>query len=150
MEEIIKTRPFGEISVDDRQIIFFPEGIPGFDYIKVFALLDSGDEQSPFKWLQARDEESIAFIIIRPSDFIVDYVPDIPQGDIEFVGAASPDELLVFSIVTIPEDPSKMTANLQGPIIINPKKRLGRQAISMNDRYFVRHLILDEMRKSGG
>ena len=150
MEKRIKTRPFGEINVDERQIISFPEGIPGFDYIKAFALIDSEDENSPFKWLQAFDEESIAFVIIRPADFIQDYVPDIPQGDIESVGAASLDELLIFSIVTIPEDPSKMTANLQGPVIINPESRIGRQAISMSERYFVRHLILDEMRKSGG
>ena len=150
MEKRIKTRPFGEISVDERQIISFPEGIPGFDYIKSFVLLDSEEESSPFKWLQACDEESIAFIIMRPADFVKDYAPDISQGDIESVGAASLNELLVFSIVTIPEDPSKMTANLQGPVIINPKNRLGRQAISMSERYFVRHLILDEMRKSGG
>ena len=150
MERRIKTRPFGEISIDERQIISFPEGILGFDYIKTFALIDSEGEHSPFKWLQACDEESIAFIIIRPTDFIENYAPDIPQGDIEFVGAVSLDELLIFSIVTIPEDPSKMTANLQGPIIINPKNQLGRQAISMSERYFVRHRILDEMRKNGG
>jgi flagellar assembly factor FliW len=149
LEKRIRTRPFGEISIDERQVISFPEGIPGFDYIKAFALLDSGEAHSPFKWLQACDEESVAFIIMRPADFIEDYTPDIPQGDIESVGAVSLGELLVFSIVTIPEDPSKMTANLQGPVIINPVKRIGRQAISMSERYFVRHLILDEMRKSG-
>jgi flagellar assembly factor FliW len=59
-----------------------------------------------------------------------------------------PESLLVFAIVTIPENPSLMTANLQGPIIINPEKKLGRQAISMNDRYHVRHRILDEMKKT--
>ena len=150
MEKKIKTRPFGEISIDERQIISFPEGILGFDYIKAFAVIDSKDEHSPFKWLQACDEESVAFIIIRPNAFVENYIPDIPQADIESVGAVSLDELLIFSIVTIPEDPSKMTANLQGPIIINSKNRLGRQAISMSERYFVRHLILDEMRKSGG
>jgi len=150
LEKRIRTRPFGEISIDERQIISFPEGIPGFDYIKAFALLDSVDEYSPFKWLQACDEENIAFVVIRPADFLEDYAPDIPQSDIESVGAASIDELLIFSIVTIPEDPSKMTANLQGPVIINPENRIGRQAISISERYFVRHLILDEMRKSGG
>lgn len=54
----------------------------------------------------------------------------------------------MFAIVTIPTNPSDMTANLQGPIIVNPDKRLGRQAISLSDRYSVRHKILEEMKKA--
>ncbi len=68
----------------------------------------------------------------------------------EAVKAKSAGELLVLSIVTIPEDPSGMTANLQGPVIINTAKRIGRQAISLNDRHHVRHRILDEIKKSSG
>ena len=41
-----------------------------------------------------------------------------------------------------------MTANLQGPVIINPSKKLGRQAISLSDRYNVRHRIIDEIKKN--
>jgi flagellar assembly factor FliW len=146
LEKTIKTKPFGEINIDERQVISFPDGIPGFDYIKAFILLD-GDENSPFKWLQAHEEESLAFIVIRPDEFMENYEPDIPQGDLEAIECAF-DKLVMFSIVTIPDDPANMTANLQGPIIINPEKRIGRQAISLNDRYSVRHLILEEMQKA--
>ena len=58
--------------------------------------------------------------------------------------------LLVFVIVTIPRNPSDMTANLQGPVIINPRTRKGRQVISQSDRYGVRHRILDEIKKKSG
>jgi flagellar assembly factor FliW len=70
------------------------------------------------------------------------------MNDIEAVGAQGAENLLVFAIVTIPSNPSEMTANLQGPVIINPEKRLGRQAISLSDRYSVKHRILDEMKKA--
>jgi flagellar assembly factor FliW len=150
LEKRLKTKPFGEINIDERQIISFPDGILGFDYIKAFILLDSGEANSPFKWLQAYEEESLAFIIIMPCDFMESYDPEIPRNDLEAIGFSAPEEPLVFSIVTIPEDPLKMTANLQGPIIINPEKRLGRQSISMNERYSVRHLILEEMKKPDG
>ena len=148
MEKKVNTKPFGEIKIDDRQIISFPDGIPGFDYIKSFILLDSGDQNSPFKWLQAQDEDSLAFIVIRPSDFMENYEPDISRGDLEAIECSDKEALVLLAIVTIPEDPANMTANLQGPIIINTEKRLGRQAISMNERYSVRHLILDEMKKT--
>ena len=143
----IQTKPFGEIEVNDLQVIDFPEGILGFDFIKKFVILDTEDEGSPFKWMQAFDEKDLAFVIIRPVDFMEKYDLLISQSDLETVKAESVDELLVFAIVTIPENPEKMTANLQGPIIINVEKKLGMQAISMSERYGVRHNILDEIRR---
>ena len=144
----IKTRTFGEIEIKEQQIIDFPDGILGFDYVKKFILLDTQDEKSPLKWLQAYDEPELAFIIIRPVDFMREYELVVSMNDIEAVGAEDADYLLVFAIVTIPSNPSDMTANLQGPIIINPEKKLGRQAISLSDKYSVRHKILEEMKKA--
>lgn len=71
MTERLKTKPFGEIEIDERQIVDFPEGLLGFDYVKKFVVLDSR-EKSPFKWLQAYDEPGLAFVIIRPIDFMVE------------------------------------------------------------------------------
>jgi flagellar assembly factor FliW len=143
----VNTKPFGEIEVNELQVIDFPEGILGFDFIKKFVILDAGDPGSPFKWMQAFDEKDLAFVIIRPLDFMNEYELTISQSDLETVKAKNIDELLVFAIVTIPENPRDMTANLQGPVIINPSKRIGKQAISLSDLYTVRHSILDEMKK---
>ncbi len=143
----LKTKPFGEIEVDERQMVDFPEGIPGFDHIKKYAVLDSR-EKSPFKWLQAVDEPDLAFVIIRPADFMGEYELVVSQGDVEAVGAVDAGELLVFAIVTIPSDYRDMTANLQGPVIINPRKRVGKQAISLSEKYRVKHRILDELEKA--
>ena len=52
---------------------------------------------------------------------------------------------LLFAIVTIPEDSRRMTANLQGPVIINRRTRVGRQFISPSPRWGIRHFILEEM-----
>ncbi len=143
----VDTKPFGEIEVNELQIIDFPEGILGFDFIKKFIIMDAEDEGSPFKWMQAFDEKNLAFVIIQPVDFMGEYELVISQSDLETVKSENIDELITFAIVTIPDNPRKMTANLQGPIIINPVKRIGKQAISMSERYSVRHNILDEMKK---
>lgn len=150
MGTTVKTKPYGEITVDDKQVIDFPDGILGFDYIKKFVLLDSDDEQSPLKWLQAYDEPSLAFVVIRPVDFMDEYELVISQNDLENVHVKKVEELVVFSIVTIPQNAADMTANLQGPIIINPEKRIGKQAILLSDRYGVRHRILDEIKQKSG
>ena len=81
-------------------------------------------------------------MIFRP-----DYEIDIPDEELNEIGIDSYEDVLVFAIVTIPEDQRKMTANLQGPIIINKKQRIGRQAIASNPKWKVRHQILDELAK---
>jgi flagellar assembly factor FliW len=146
---VIKTKPFGDLEIRDEQIVEFPEGILGFDYVKKFAILE--EEGSPFLWLQAYDEPTLAFVMISPLSFMDEYSLVISQADLEDVGAKSPEELLVYSIVTIPsDDPSAMTANLQGPVIINSATHKGKQAISLSDKYRVRHRIIDEMKKRAG
>lgn len=143
----VNTKPFGEIEINELQIIDFPEGILGFDFIKKFIILDAEDEGSPFKWMQAFEEKDLAFVIIRPLDFMEEYELVIPQNDLDILKSDNIDELITFAIVTIPDNPRNMTANLQGPVIINPVKRIGKQAISLSDRYTVRHNIMDEMKK---
>ena len=144
MAAIIKTKPFGEIEVADDQVIEFPEGILGFDYVDRFVLLE--EKESPFIWLQAYSEPELAFVMVSPLQFMAEYSLVISQSDLDDVDAKSPEELAVYAIVTIPShDPADMTANLQGPIIINTATRKGKQAISLSDKYRVRHKIMEEM-----
>jgi len=145
----INTKPFGEIEIDERQIIDFSDGILGFDFIKKFALIDFEDKDSLFKWLQAVGESELAFIVIRPEDFIQSYKLSVSEADLFSVKIDDASKLLVLAIVTIPENPAEMSANLQGPIIVNYELRLGKQAISLSDKYSVRQKILDEIKKTG-
>jgi flagellar assembly factor FliW len=146
----LKTKKSGTVNINEKQIIDFPEGVLGFDYIKKFVLLDTEDQSSPLKWMQAIDEPDLAFIVIRPADFMAQYELVISQNDLHIVKAERLEDLLVFAIVTIPSNPAEMTANLQGPIIINPAARIGKQAILLTDRYSIKHRIIDEIRKNSG
>ena len=139
----VETKPFGLIDVDERQQIDFPSGILGFENLRDFVLLDA--PEAPFYWLQSLEEAAISFVVVDPRLFRPDYTPDIPADDLEDLGLTESDDPLVFAIVTIPEDQAAMTANLQGPLVINKKTRQGRQAISTNPRWRVRHYILEEL-----
>jgi flagellar assembly factor FliW len=52
---------------------------------------------------------------------------------------------LVFSIVTIPADGGPMTANLQGPLVINRERRIGKQAVLADSRWKTKHNIMEEL-----
>lgn len=143
MTKEIETKPFGKMVIDERQILDFPDGILGFENYTQFALIEENQE-SPFKWLQSLTELDLAFIVIQPDLFAPDYKPVLGQEDLDGIGLVSLDEAVVMTIVTIPNDnPQKMTANLQGPVVINPKNGKAKQFISKNENHPVRKMILD-------
>ena len=91
------------------------------------------------------DVVEVAFVLINPRLFRTDYVLEVEQKDLDEIGIKSSENTLDFAIVTIPENTSKMTANLQGPIIINRETKVGRQSISLNAEWKVRHMIMEEL-----
>lgn len=141
----LHTKPYGFISVDERQQIRFPVGILGFESLEKYVLLDA--IQQPFYWLQSMDVTEIAFVLISPYIFRPDYSPELSDSDYRELDLSGEDDenLLLFSIVTIPrENHNAMTANLQGPILINRKTRVARQCISGNPLWKTKHMIMEE------
>ena len=61
------------------------------------------------------------------------------------IGVTDPEKALIFSIVTIPTDGTAMTANLQGPLVINRDNRLGIQAVLTDSRWKTKHDIIAEL-----
>ena len=143
----LATKAYGMIDVDERQKIVFPQGLFGFEDLKEYVLLDA--EQQPFFWLQSVDMEQIAFVLVNPFLFRPDYEANIENEDLAEIGIHSPEKALVFVIVTIPPDGSSMTANLQGPIVINRDARMGKQAVLTDVRWKTKHDILAELGKTG-
>ncbi len=139
----IDTKAYGTIDVDERQRITLPFGILGFENLTNYALLDS--DQPPFFWLQSLEVAEIAFVLINPLIFRPDYEAKVAQEELDEISIQAPDDMLIFAIVTIPENQNNMTANLQGPVIINRRNGLGRQCISTDPRWKVRHNVLEEL-----
>lgn len=138
----LETRALGKVQVEPEQILQFPDGLYGFREHSEFALIEESAE-NPFKWLQSTTEADLAFIVIQPELVFSDYRPDVAREDLDSIGLSSVEQAIVFLIVTIPEDhPERMTANLQGPVLINRENRRGRQAISMDEKHLVRIPIL--------
>ncbi len=139
----VMTKPYGSIEVDERQKIHFPYGLFGFENFKDFVLLDA--KQQPFYWLQSMDVAEIAFVLINPLIFRADYKVEVDEEEKLEIGISSQEDILCFAVVTIPENPSQMTANLQGPIVINKRTREARQSISTNPKWKIRHMVLEEL-----
>lgn len=141
----VKTKAYGIVEVDERQIIQFPMGMFGFETLHDYVLMDA--RQQPFYWLQSLEVESVAFVLIKPNVFRPEYKPAVMKSELEALKLESEteDDCLVFSIVTFHDDDQTMTANLQGPVIINRNLRSGKQCISLDSRWKTRHNIAEEL-----
>jgi len=139
----VLTRPYGEIDLDERQRIGLPWGLLGFEDLHDWVLLDAA--QPPFIWLQSLERPEIAFVLIDPLVFRPDYAPNADPAEVAGLELAAPDDALVFVIVTVPAEGARMTANLQGPLLINRRTRTGCQVVSTDPRWGVRHVIADEL-----
>ncbi|MBM7615371.1 flagellar assembly protein FliW [Alkaliphilus hydrothermalis] len=146
---ILNTSNFGEIEVKEESVISFPDGLPAFEEYKRYVIIENPDVDIPFHWLQSVEDGDLAFVIINPFIFKKGYDFEIPQTVIEKLEIAAPEEVMVYSIVVVPENISKMTANLKGPIIINKKNLQGKQILLDHDEYQTKHYILEEMKQVG-
>lgn len=135
----IKTKFFGEIETEESQIINFVEGIPGFPKEKQYIILK--DEDSDFAFLQSAHNEALCFITLPPALIVGDYSFDLSDETVEKLELKNAEDVLVYTILNIPEDFKKMTANLKAPIVINMKNNKGIQELLDDDRYGIKHPV---------
>jgi flagellar assembly factor FliW len=138
----VATKAYGVIEVDERQKITFSQGLLGFEAYKEYVLLDA--KRQPFYWLQSVDEENIAFILLNPFLFRPDYEVNINNETLLEIGLSDPGNALILAILTIPQE-GLMTANLQGPLVINRDTRFGMQAILSDPRWKIKHDVMAEL-----
>jgi len=143
----VDTKAYGTMEVDEKQKVSIPQGLFGLEEYIEFVLLDS--EQPPFLWLQSVDEQEIAFILINPFLFCKDYEANVSNEELAEIGIKSSENALIFVIVTLPQDGGTMTANLQGPLIINKENMVGMQAILSDPKWKTRHDIMAELKSQG-
>jgi flagellar assembly factor FliW len=142
----IQTSRFGNIAVSEEDVLSFPEGLLGFSDLDRFVLLDDPNDEI-FAWLQSCEEPSIAFPILEPELFSENFTLSLSKSDLKALDSEEVKGLRPFCIITIPEDPTMMTANLKAPIIINVAKKMGRQCVLQDNKLEIREPIFARLQQ---
>lgn len=138
----IQSRILGETTVDEKKArVNFAQSLLGFEGYYEYYLIDLNDD-GIFKVLQSGDDEQLSFVVVDPNIVFADYALMLHDEDRKALAIEKDDDVVVYVIVTIPEKMDDMTANLQGPIVINKRTHEGRQCIDGNDAYTTRHPIV--------
>jgi len=143
----ITTSRFGDVEIQDSEVITIPYGLMGFSELNQFVLLDHHVD-SPFKWLQSLDDGQMAFVLISPLTFRPNYTIQVSKDDIKTLGLTNPQDSVISVIVTIPVDARRMSANLKAPLVFNLKNKVGKQVVVKDFTYQTKHYILEEIKKN--
>lgn len=143
---LINTKHFGEVDIDEANILEFPEGIFGFQDEKRYVILYENIEGGPFSWLQSLDNEHTSIPLINPMNYFPEYNPEISFKDVEKIGELKQEDLILFSVVVVPENIENMTTNLKAPILVNIKTKKGIQVIAQDEEYEIKHNLYNQMK----
>jgi flagellar assembly factor FliW len=138
----IDTGKLGSIQIPEDQLITFSQGLLGLSAFYQFVLL-APPETSPFLILQGVDQPELALVVVEPASLVPNFRFNRLNSNLEELKAQSPEDLQVFVPLTIPTgQPEATTANLVSPILINPRRGLGKQVVLENPQFSHQHRLL--------
>lgn len=138
----IETRDFGELEIDEQDIIRLKSPIYGFEDLMEFVVLYE-EENSHIVWLQSVEDSQICFVMVDPAVVDKNYKFELPREARRLLG--DDEGLLVWLIVVVAPDFKDSTVNLKSPVIINPARHCGLQAMLEED-YPIRYPLMGEGR----
>jgi flagellar assembly factor FliW len=133
----IESPRFGTLEVDPSRIIEFPKGLVGLEGCRRFSLFHAEGGEPTYFILQSLDDPAIAFHIADPAKFGFGYeivlsdeeAADLDLAEGERSVSESTAQIAVVVILSKESAGQPVSANLNGPLIINLDKRLGLQHV---------------------
>ena len=87
---------------------------------------------------------SLAFLLTDPFQFFPNYEFAISESIIGTLKIGNKEDVATFGILTVKDPFDQTTINLNGPIIINTKEKLGKQIVLNDGNYHTKHLLFPQ------
>ncbi len=142
---IIKTGRFGQVTIQESEIIKIPQGILGFPEFTEFCLIDSADD-TLILWLQSIRSADVAFPVLEPKIFRPEYFVNLSAADMRELKMQDLSKAAIFSLLTIPDDVTQMTANLKAPLVINLTNQAAKQIVLQENEFGIKQPMFKELR----
>ncbi|KMJ58997.1 flagellar assembly protein FliW [Bacillus sp. LL01] len=139
----IETKYHGLIEVQEKEVVRFPNGLPGFLEENEFTVIPFSEEGT-FYILQSLQTPELGFVMTNPFTFYPDYDFNLENQAVDTLELDSPEDVTVFTVLTMADPFHLTTANLQAPVVVNTKKKLGKQVILTGSPYQTKHNLFPE------
>ncbi|WP_454053762.1 flagellar assembly protein FliW [Clostridium sp. Marseille-Q7071] len=138
----LNSKHHGVINYSEEDIIYFKNGLPGFEDLRKFVVFPLKDNDS-FSVIHSI-EEDLGIILISPFMVKENYEFKLEENIVEELKIKEPNEVMVYTTVTLNSNIEKITTNLKAPIVINRFSKLGKQIIIDNESYKIKEPIFKE------
>ena len=140
----INTRRFGELEIEEQDVVRFADGIPAFEDEHEFVVLPY-EEGTPYMFLQSMMTPELAFLMTDPFVFFPDYSFELDDENMEKLAINSMDDVLVCTLISVPRSGvADMTTNLLAPVVINRHTMQARQIVLEKTQYTTKHRLFPE------
>ncbi|WP_010197007.1 flagellar assembly protein FliW [Bacillus sp. m3-13] len=139
----IETKYHGLIEVQEEEVVNFPNGLPGFLEEKEFTVIPFS-EDGTFFILQSVKTPELGFVLTNPFTFYPDYDFKLEDQAVDALELYSPEDVTVYAVLTMADPFHLTTANLQAPVVVNSKKKTGKQVILTGSPYQTKHNLFPE------
>lgn len=130
---------FGSFHYTDSETIAFPWGLPGFADLRRFVVLTSPSTENVI-WLQSLERLEIAIPLTDPWRMFGDYSPSLPESALLSLEIQAPEDFAIMNVLVAESADGEVRQflNLLAPVVINLKKKIGRQVMLEGTTYTVR------------
>lgn len=140
----IDTLRFGELEVEEQDVVRFDEGIPAFEEEHEFVMLPY-EEGTPYMFLQSLATPELAFLTTDPFVFFPEYTFELDDENMERLAIKTMDDVLVCTMISLPKSGiADMTTNLLAPVVINRHTMQARQVVLEKTQYTTKHRLFSE------
>ncbi|MNI38592.1 Flagellar assembly factor FliW [compost metagenome] len=137
----VTTLFFGELQVEEKDVITFTQGMPGFEELTKYTMIKP-DESLPFIYFQSMEEGGLSFLMTNPFQFFGDYDFELSTSIQEELKIQDQTDISVWTVVTVNDDFSKASVNLMAPVVLNQKENLAKQIILHDSEYQIKHELI--------
>jgi flagellar assembly factor FliW len=121
--------------------IVFPNGLVGCEHWKRFVLLVEDGEDLPVSTLQSLDDPDISLLVTDPSFVVPGYRPELSPEHTAGLGLEDGKDPVLYCTLSIGSD-GWVTANLLGPLVVNPTTRQAAQIVLSDTQHSTRHPVV--------
>lgn len=121
-------------------VVAVREGLIGFPDWSNFRLSLAASNAS-VAVLSSLDQDDLHFLAIDPRQVAPEYATAIPAEALKELGVSGAEEALLLALLTVDGQPSRITANLLGPVVVNPVTGAARQLVLTDSPYTTRHVV---------
>ena len=140
----INTLRFGELEIEEQDVVRFAEGIPAFKDEHEFVVLPY-EKGTPYMFLQSLITPELAFLMTDPFVFFPEYSFELDDENMDRLDIKSMDDVLVCTLISVPRSGvADMTTNLLAPVVINRHTMQARQIVLEKTQYTTKHRLFPE------